>query len=230
MIVLCLPFMKTTARVFALLSAYAALAFPALAQPEPKVAVVDLGKVYDGHYKTDAQNIKLRGDMQKAQQELERLNKEGSVLVEQYKEQLEQSKNPALTNDARVKAQKEVADRLEAIQRKQGERETFTTTVDQRSRDQVTAFRAELLGEIGKIASGVAQKKGATLLVDKSGPSLFGTPSIIYADPSYDITDEVMKEINKDRPAESAAPTATSPVVPANASPSITVPGAPAKK
>ncbi len=45
---------------------------------------------------------------------------------------------------------------------------------------------------------------GATLVVDKSGPTLFGIPTVIYADPAYDITDDVIKEVNKDRPAPAA--------------------------
>jgi outer membrane protein len=39
-----------------------------------------------------------------------------------------------------------------------------------------------MLEEIGKIATDVAKRKGATLLLDKAGPSLIGIPAVIYAD------------------------------------------------
>ncbi|MFH1500305.1 MAG: OmpH family outer membrane protein [Verrucomicrobiota bacterium] len=67
------------------------------------------------------------------------------------------------------------------------------------------SFRDLMLEEIGKIATEIAKKKGATILLDKSGPSLIGISNLIYFDPSYDITEEVLKEINKGRPAGSAA-------------------------
>ena len=46
----------------------------------------------------------------------------------------------------------------------------------------------------------LAKKQGATLVLDKSGPTLFGIPAIIFADPAYDITQQVIDEVNKDRP------------------------------
>ena len=79
-----------------------------------------------------------------------------------------------------------------------------------------------------------AKRQGATLLLDKSGPTLIGVSNIIYADASYDITDEVLKEINKDRPAAVTAPAAPAPSAPAASapaadsssdSPKITLPG-----
>ena len=86
-----------------------------------------------------------------------------------------------------------------------------------------------MIEEITKVAVDIAKKKGATFLLDKSGPTLVGVSNILYFDPSLDITDEVMAEINKDRPAMTPAPAATS-AAPAAApastdSPKITVPG-----
>ena len=43
----------------------------------------------------------------------------------------------------------------------------------------------------------------------------FGIPSVLYSDPSYDMTEEVVKEVNKDRPAAkpvaAAAPASKAP-------------------
>ena len=58
-----------------------------------------------------------------------------------------------------------------------------------------------MLEEISKIAAEVAKRKGATLLIDKAGPTLIGISNVIYADAGFDITEEVTKEVNKDRPA-----------------------------
>jgi outer membrane protein len=214
-----------------LLFSFAALGLVAVglhAQPAPKILIVDMGKLYDGHFKTEEQNIKLRGDLQKAQVELERINKEGNALIEDYKESLEQAKNPALTNEARAKAENSSEAKLELVQKKQAERDQFTAAVDQSRQEQVQKFRDFLLAEISKLATEIAKKKGVTLLLDRSGPTIFGISNIIYFDPAYDITEEVMKEINKDRPAVVSPPPAAA--APAAGSPTITVPGAGARK
>ena len=100
--------------------------------------------------------------------------------------------------------------------------------VRQHSRQRLNTFRSLMLEEISKVAAEVAKRKGATLLFDKAGPTAIGISNVIYADAGFDITDEVMKEVNKDRPA--GAPTAA-PATPAGATkgpgttPAVTVPG-----
>ena len=95
-----------------------------------------------------------------------------------------------------------------------------------------------MLEEIAKKVVIVAKNHSATLVLDKSGPTLLGVSPIIYVDPGYDITEEVMAEINKDRPA--GAPTSAPASAPSMAAPApsssndstkIVVPGvtAPAK-
>jgi outer membrane protein len=86
-----------------------------------------------------------------------------------------------------------------------------------------------MLEEIGKVATEVAKRKGATVVLDKAGPTAIGISNLIYADAAYDITEDVLKEINKDRPA--GAPAAPATAAPGAAAPaSVTVPGLAPKK
>ncbi|MCX6943720.1 MAG: OmpH family outer membrane protein [Opitutales bacterium] len=117
--------MKKTIQSLFALSAFGAAALFAQAQPAPKILVVDMAKLYDSHYKTEEQNNKLRGDEQKAQEELDRLNKEGNSLVEKYKELAEQANNPAKTPEAKSAAAAEAQRMMGDIQRKQTEVQTF---------------------------------------------------------------------------------------------------------
>jgi outer membrane protein len=228
--------MKKTIQTLFALSAFGAAALLARAQPAPRILVVDLAKLYDGHYKTEEQNAKLRGDEQKAQEELDRLNKEGNALVEKYKELDEQSKSPVATTEAKAKAQADAQRLYDDIRRKQTEVQTFQQNTRNSLQQRIKNFRDLMIEEISKVAVDVAKRKGATLLIDKSGPSLIGVSNVVYADAGYDITDDVLKEINKDRPPAAAAPTpapapAAASTAPSTDSPNITLPGvAPAKK
>jgi len=193
------------------------------AQPAPKVFVVDMVKLYDGHYKTEEQNAKLKVDQQKAEDELQKLNGEGNALVKQAQEMQEGLKNATLTDAAKTKGTQDLQAKAEEIQKKQAEVNSFRQNTQRSLQQRINTFKQLLLEEISKTATEIAKKKGATLLFDKSGPSLIGVPALVYFDSSYDITDDVAKEINKDRPSGSASAPATSGA--ATAAPSVSFPG-----
>jgi outer membrane protein len=227
--------MKTSLKLKSILvAAFAGLfAVAAQAQPAPKVFVVDMAKLYDGHFKTEEQNGKLKVDQQKAEDELQKLNAEGNALVKQFNDLKEQLNNPALSADAKTKATQDIEAKGQEIQRKQNEVNAFRANTQRSLQQRINNFKQFLLEEISKTAVDIAKKKGATLLVDKSGPTLIGLPSLLYFDPAYEITEEVSKEINKDRPAGSAstASTTAAPAAPAakpaaaSEAPAVSFPG-----
>jgi outer membrane protein len=203
------------------------------AQTPPKILVVDLAKLYDGHWKTQEQNAKLQADMAKAREQVGQFQKDGNALLEQFKELDEQSKNPAATAEAKAKAQGEAQKKYDEIQQKRSELNSFAQNAQGTLRQRSQTFKALMIEEISKTAVDIAKKRGATFLIDKSGPTLAGVSNILYADPSLDITDEVMAEINKDRPVTTPTPAASSATSPAQTtgnSPKITVPGIPPSK
>lgn len=192
------------------------------AQPAPKIFVLDMAKVFEGHYKTEEQQNKLKSDQKKAVEELERLDKEIRGMAEKFKEQKEQMENPALTSEARDRAKADAQKTVEEIQNKQREGQDFRVNAERTFQQRIGNFRAVLIEEISKIATDIAKKKGGTVLFDKG--------SLIYSDPGYEITDEVMAEINKTRPAGAAAAPAASPSGAAptksDGTPTVTFPGA----
>jgi outer membrane protein len=193
------------------------------AQATPKILVVDLAKIFDTHWKTKEQVAKLQADQAKAQDQASQMQKDGNALVEQFKELDEQSKNPTATAEAKAKAQADAKSKYEEIQQKQSEFKAFAQNAQSTMRQRSQTFKTLMIEEISKAAVDIAKKKGATFLLDKSGPTLAGVSNILYSDPALDITDEVVAEMNKDRPA--SAPAAAAPSALPGASPSITVPG-----
>lgn len=199
-------------KILASLCAFAALAgiasSSAVAQPTPKIVVVDMAKLLDGHYKTEEQNAKLKGDEGKANDELEKINKEGQSLVEELKKMEEDGKNPTLATEAKEKLQTDMRAKIEEIQKKQNEVQSFRGNTQRSLQQRIQNFRKLMFEEISVTVTEVAKKKGANLVLDKSGPSLIGISPVVYADTGFDITEDVQKEINKTRPAGSSAPTA----------------------
>jgi outer membrane protein len=190
-------------------------AAPASAQPAPKIYVVDMAKLLDGHHKTEEQNAKLKGDEAKANEELEKINNEGKTLVEQLKKLEEDSKNPALATEAKEKIQAEMRTKIEDIQKKQNEVTSFRGNTQRSLQQRIQNFRKLMFEEISVTVTEVAKKKGATLVFDKSGPTLIGINPLVYSDAAYDLTEEIQKELNKNRPAGSSAPASPTTAKPA---------------
>ena len=232
--------MKNLTQTLLSLGIFGAATLLAHADPTPKIVVVEMSKIFDNHYETKAEKAKLDEASQKAQAEIDKMNKEGNALVTEYKELDEQVKNPTATQEAKASAQAAAQKKGQEIQAKMQDVNTFANNAKATIQQRIQTFRGMLLEEISKVVVQVAKRHDATLVFDKSGPSLLGVPSLIYADQAYDITDEVMAEINKNRPAtvpsSSSAPAISVPSsssAPASGAdtPKITVPGvtAPAK-
>jgi outer membrane protein len=214
---------KIIPTIVALLS-FGALTSALQAQPAVKLVVVDMMSLFDKHYKTEEANLKFNDVAQKAQEQLDEMNKQMQAVADQYKELMEQSKNTVLTADARTKAEGEAQKKLEDFQRRQGDAQNFRNNTQRSLQQRIKNHRDVLLEEIAKVAVDIAKRKGATIVLDRSGPSMLGVPSMVYADPSYDITDEVMQEINKDRPPTPAAGSTATPAPAGSAPAQFTVP------
>ncbi len=190
------------------------------AQATLKVVVVDMAKVYDTHYKTEEANAKFNDAAQRAQEQLEQINKQIQSAADEYKSLVEQTKSPLANDQARAKAGEDAQKKMEDIQRMNNEAQNFRANTQRSLQQRAKNHRDLIMDEIMKVVNDISRAKGATLVLDKSGPSILGIPVVLYSDASYDITEDVVKEVNKDRPA--ATPSAT----PAPAAPATTTPAA----
>ncbi len=178
------------------------------AQPAPKILVVDMAKLLDTHYETEDQNAKLKVDEAKANEEIERIVKDGQAIEESMKEIQEKAANPTLSADGKAKLESEFRPKAEERQRKLAELNNYRQRTQNVFRERIANFRGIMFEKIGAVVQEIAKKKGATLVLDKSGLSNIGLNAVVYADASYDITEEVQKEIAKGRPANMPAPAA----------------------
>ena len=221
--------MKKPIHTLLSLGAFGAAAVIAQAQPAPKIVVVDMAKIFNSHYESQAEQVKLDDATKKAQEQIDQMNKDGDALVAQYKDLDEQSKNPISTPDAKAKALADAQKKGQEIQTKLADRNKFVNDSRAVLQDRIQKFKSLMLEEISKVVVTVAKRHDATLVLDKSGPSLLGVPSVIYYDSSYEITDDVIAEINSTRPAGTPAATSSPAASTAPAAgvsvPAITVPG-----
>ncbi|MCC5021616.1 MAG: OmpH family outer membrane protein [Candidatus Synoicihabitans palmerolidicus] len=168
----------------------------------PKIAIVDMARLFDSHYKTAEKNAVFQGEQERAKAEIARLNGEGLFLQEEVQNIGEQLNNPVHSEAAQTQVRGEYGAKVQELQRKQEEMNALVQNRSKSLQKRVLNFRSLLMDEIGKVAVDVAKRQGAMLLLDKSGPSLLGMSVVMYYESSLEITDTVLAEINKDRPAD----------------------------
>ncbi len=193
------------------------------AQPAVKLLVVDMAKVLDNHYKTEEAQAKFNETAQKVQEQLNDYKKQIDAIGEQAKDLAEQSRNTVLTAEVRSKAEQDAQKKYQEYQQRQSEAQTYAGNNQRALQQRMKSYRDMIFEEISKTVRDLAKARGATFVIDKSGPTILGISSVVYSDPAYDITDEVLKEVNKDRPAPAAPAAAAAATAPAAATPAPAV-------
>lgn len=189
-----------------------------------KVGVVDMAKLFDAHYKTAEKNVVFQDEQERVKAEIERLNGEGLALQEEAQSMAEQLNNPVLSDDAKAKIEQDARSKVEQMQRKQQEMNALVTNSSDSLKQRIMNFRTLLMDEISKVAQEIAQRQGINLLFDKSGPSLLGMPAVLYAEDSLEITDAVLAEINKNKPAGAPSAPVAGPASTTDETPTVAFP------
>lgn len=200
---------KITRTLLALVGLVSATAL--FAQPALRVVVVDMARVYDTHYKTEEANAKFNDAAQRAQEQLDQLNKQLQTTEEEYRALMEESKSTIKNQQARDKAAADAQRKIEDMRRIQNDAQNFRVNTQRSLQQRAKIHRDSIMDEIMKVVNQIAGQRGATLVLDKSGPSVFGVPVVLHSDGAYDITEQVVKEVNKDRPAGTSSTGSASP-------------------
>jgi outer membrane protein len=183
----------------------AAVATPALAQP--KIAIVDLKKVFDGYWKTKQADTQLKeraADLDKARKGMvEDYQKSG----EEYKKLSETASDPALSAEERdkrkVSAEKKLLELKEIEQSvNQFDRTSRTTLSEQQRR-----MRDRILEDVREVIQARAKAAGFTLVLDTAAESANQTPIVIYHNSENDLSDAVLGELNAKAPLNLPATT-----------------------
>lgn len=165
------------------------LPLAAAAQPAPKVFVVDMAKVFEAHPQTQQQQAALKAEEKKVTDRLQALERDIRALADKLKEQQARLDDPTLAASQRDAVRADGQKMSQEMQAKQSEGQQLMMKTQSEVQQRVQKMRAQIVGEISKAAADVARRKGGTLVYDKG--------SLVFADPSYDITNEVLAEVAK---------------------------------
>lgn len=187
--------------------ALVASAFPAHAQL--KVATVDMNKIFSSYYKTkDAEN--------RINEARNTAKKEFDDRMDTYKKNLdainklnEDMNKPELSKEAKDEKAKARDEKIAETKNLEREITEFKTTREKQLQEQAVRMRNGIVDEITKLVQDKVKSESYDLVLDKSGSSLNGVPILLFARDSMDFSDEIIKQLNANKPKDDAAAAAT---------------------
>ena len=159
------------------------------AQPAPKIFVVDMSKVFEAHPQTQPAQAALKADEQKATTRLQGIEREIRAMADKLKDHQTKLDDPTLSSSQRDAVRAEGQKTAQEMQAKQAEGQQFMTKTQGELQQRAQKLRAQVFADGSKAAADVARRKGGTLVYDRG--------TLVYADPAFDITNEVVAEIAK---------------------------------
>jgi outer membrane protein len=154
------------------------------------------GRVFEAHPQTQQQQAALKAEEKKVTDQLQRIEKDIRALADKLKDQQARFDDPTLAASQRDAIRAEGQKTGQEIQAKQAEGQQLMAKTQNEVQQRVQKLRAQIGGDIARVSAEIARKKGGTLVYDKS--------SLVYSDPAYDITSEVLTEVTKGKPAAPA--------------------------
>jgi Skp family chaperone for outer membrane proteins len=164
------------------------------------IGVISLEKVYNGYWKTDVENKKLKTKQEDALERIkkleESLRKEGTVLGNMIKAM----QDPRLAAAERSNRQQQVQTKQKELQQMQDAIQGFRERTRKDLELDMRKEREKIMEEIQQIVSNEAKKRKLNLVLDEAARSAAIAPIVIFTDGENDLTEEVLRQLNLSDP------------------------------
>jgi outer membrane protein len=182
-----------------------------------KIGTVDMNKIFSAYYKTKDAEARINEDRNLAKQQLDERMDTYKKNVDAINALNQDIQNHALSKEAIDAKTKERDDKIQETKNLEQEITEFRQTREKQLQDQAVRMRNGIVDEITKVVLKRVKSENYDLIMDRSGLSLNGVPILIYAKDGLDFSDDIVTELNKNKPKDSdtgAATPAESPSLP----------------
>jgi outer membrane protein len=188
--------------------------FASTSHAQVKIGTVDMNKIFSAYYKTKDAEARINEARNSAKQELdERMDtyKKNLDAINKLNDDLA---NPALSADGKSAKSKERDDLIQETKNLEREITEFRETREKQLQEQAVRMRNGIVDEITKLVLDRVKTENYDLVMDRSGLSLNGVPILIFAKDGLDFSDDIVVELNKNKPKDDtgAAPETAVPV------------------
>ena len=178
-----------------------ALTFCANAQSQ-KIATFSMRKAFDGYFKTKQADIAIKARAAEFDEEAKKFQEEYEKITKDYAAAQAKVDDPTISDDARAIRKKEAENILLEIKKLESTITQFRQSAQSTLMETQNRHRNNILKEITELVSKRAQKDGYTMVIDVGAMSADRSLVVIYSDGKNDITDDILKQLNANAPAD----------------------------
>ena len=187
---------------------FAAFALPVAGFAQgPKIGTIDMNRAFKEYNKTKDAESKINDAKNSAKKEYDDRADAYKKALDEINKLNQQLEAPALSADAKTQKAKDRDEKIASIKNMEREINEFRQTREKQLQEQAVRMRDGIVKEITDVVMTKVRADGMDLVFDKSGVSLNGVPTVMYAKDSYDFTSDVIAQLNKGAAATKAAAT-----------------------
>lgn len=169
----------------------------ALNAAEPTMAFVSMERLFDDYYKTKAANIQLKARFETADVPRRELMNQVKTLKTEVEKLGAEARDKSLSDAERDKKRTAAEDKFVLFRDAEQKLAEFDNTYKKQFGEQMKQSQQQLVGEIRAVINAYVKEHGIRIVFDSSGKTLNSVESVVYYDPAFDITEPILKLLNK---------------------------------
>ena len=190
-----------------------------------KIATVDMQQLFKEYFKTNEAQQQINVERARIQKD----NNEKLTAIRQIESDMQalktQTEDPSLSDQKKAQVYKDHQAKYQEGIQLDKERREYLSRKNQALNEKMVQRMRGILEEIRKLVEERAKAENFDYVFDKSGMSTSQVPFLLYTKDATDITAALLKDLNKDAPADAKVAPAPSPEIPASDSDAEPAPG-----
>lgn len=180
------------------------------ANAEVRVGTVDMNKIFSNYYKTKDAEARINDARTAAKKELDDRMDTWKKNLEAINKLNDEINKPELSKESKEEKSKLRDEKIAETKNLEREIKEFQSSREKQLQEQAVRMRNGIVEEITKLVMEKVKSGQYTLIFDKSGSSLNGVPIVLFSQESDDFSDDIIKELNKNKPKDTPAPSSKS--------------------
>ncbi len=172
------------------------------AQSGPKIATMDLKRVFDNYWKTKQADATLKERAMDFDKARKGIIEDYQKSNEDYKKLIESANDVAVSSEEKEKRKQYAEKKLIEIKDIEDSLRKFDSSSKSTLGDQQVRMRDKLLAEIKETIASTAKAGSYAFVVDTASESANRAPIFLYWDGKSDITEIILSELNRSAPVQ----------------------------
>jgi outer membrane protein len=176
------------------------LALTSAAEAQPRIAIIDLQKVFDGYWMTQQADAELKESEAEYLKSRRRLLNDYQTASDEYKRLVDGANDQALAAEERTRQRSEAERKVLEMREIEQSINQFDRTTRQNLEDQSMRMRTRILTRIREVIDVHARKGNFTFVLDTAAQTINRTPFVLYTTGENDLSTAVLAELNAAAP------------------------------